>query len=388
MTIKINHSQESFTPESGVLKIEGKGALKLPGGPESDRPVISAAGYVRFDQTVTKPEFFDGANWQTITDKVYVDNKVATELTRATGAESVLDLKIDNLDLNALTDVNITNPTDGQVITFDSALGLFRTQTQAFSAITKIFSGDESTMTFDLQMSVAGVNNLVVSVNGIQQEPFYSFNLIDGHILAFDEPPEMHDRILVRILKSTVSSDRPRPNIVGLYYATLSNFTTITIVATDITYGTSVKIGGKAITRIDYPSSDRMQVMIETSLMSTQFWQQSQDLTIVDTSGNEFVFPGLIKVGTNQPHWTDSTSYIGTFSGGDSVIFPIGVNNATNFTIDPAYDGEAAISWLSVSGGNIVGTAPQNSSPSRYEVKITASDGSVYITKNYWLLVI
>jgi len=107
MTIKINHSQESFTPESGVLKIEGKGALKLPSGPESDRPVISAAGYVRFDQTVTKPEFFDGTNWQTITDKVYVDNKVATELTRATGAESVLDLKIDNLDLNALTDVTL-----------------------------------------------------------------------------------------------------------------------------------------------------------------------------------------------------------------------------------------------------------------------------------------
>jgi len=122
--------------------------------------------------------------------------------------------------------------------------------------------------------------------------------------------------------------------------------------------------------------------------MSTAFWQQSQDLTIVDTSGNEFVFPGLIKVGTNQPHWTDSTSYIGTFSGGDSIIFPIGVNNATNFTIDPAYDGEAAISWLSVSGGNIVGTAPQNSSPSRYEIKVTASDSSVYITKNYWLLVI
>jgi hypothetical protein len=377
MAIKTNHSKESLTPDSGVLKIDGTGALALPAGAESNRPVVSAAGYVRFDSDITKPEFFDGSNWQTITDKEYVDNAILST-----------NNKVDSLNLNSLTDVNVTNPADGQVISYDATLGLFRSSTNAFSAVTKLFTADGSTLEFDLQTSVFSVNNLVVSINGIQQEPFFSFNLIDGHLLAFDEAPEQNDRISVRILKSTVTSDRPRPKIVNIYYGTVSNYSTITIVATDITYGTTVKIGGKSVSRIDYPTPDSMQVMIETSLMGTPFWNQPQDLTIVDTSGNEFNFAGLIKYGIGTPYWLDSTSYIGTFSGGDSIIFPIRVNNATSMTIGPAYDGEATVSWLSISGTNLVGTAPQNSSPSRYEVKITANTGSVYITKNYWLLVI
>jgi hypothetical protein len=211
---------------------------------------------------------------------------------------------------------------------------------------------------------------------------------MDGHVVVFDEAPEMGDRLQVRILKSTVSSDRPRPRIVNIFYGSLSGYTTITIIATDITYGTTAKIGNKKFTRIDYPASDRMQIMVENNKMADAFWRQPQDLTLIDTSGNEFVFPGLINYGTNVPYWTSSSDYIGTFSGGDNIIFPLDVNNATDCTIDPAYDGETALPWLSISGLNIVGTAPRNSSPSRYEVKITASNGIVNITKNYWLLVV
>ena len=384
MSIKINHARESFAPQSGVLKIDASGALALPTGPETDRPVVSAAGYVRFDNDITKPEYFDGTNWQTITDKEYVDSEIA----RATGAESTINQEIANLSLNSLTDVQVLNPTDSQVITFDSALGIFRNQTQALNPTTKTFTGDGTTLQFDLQISVNSVNNLVVSINGIQQEPFYSYTLMDGHIVVFDEAPESGDRLQVRILKSTVSSDRPRPRVLNIVYGALSNYTTITIVATDITYGTTAMIGDKKFTRIDYPASDRMQIMVETNKMSSAFWNQPQDLTLIDTSGNEFVFRGLINYGTNVPYWKDSSDYIGTFSGGDSIIFNLNVNNATSLTIDPVYTGETAIPWLSVSNGKIVGTAPRNSSPSRYEVKVTASNGSVYITKNYWLLVI
>ena len=226
-----------------------------------------------------------------------------------------------------------------------------------------------------------------MSINGIQQEPFYSYTLVDGHIVQFDEAPESGDRIQVRILKSTVSSDRPRPRIINVVYGSLSNYAVITVVATDITFGSSVKIGNRSFTRIDYPASDRMQVMIENSRMSDSFWNQQQDLTIIDTSGNEFVFSNAINYGTNVPQWTNSNTYIGTFSGGDSIIFDLSVNNATSFTIDPAYAGETAIPWLSISGTSLVGTAPRNSSPSRYEIKVTASNGSVNITRNYWMLV-
>ena len=388
MSIKINHNQESLAPVSGVLKIDASGALALPTGDTSTRPTFSAAGYVRFDQDDVSPEYFDGNNWQTITNKEYVDSKFLQSGSQLSTDISNLTNTIQNLSLNDLTDVQVINPTDSQVITFDSNLGYFRNQTQALNPTTKTFTGDGSTMEFDLQTSVNGVNNLVVSINGIQQEPFYSYTVMNGRIVVFDEAPELGDRLQVRILKSTVSSDRPRPRIVNIAYGNLSSYTTITIVATDITYGTTAKIGDKKFTRVDYPASDRMQIMIENSKMSDAFWTRPQDLTLIDTSGNEFVFASLINYGANVPYWTSSSDYIGTFYGGENIIFPLDVNNATSITIDPAYDGETALPWLSVSGSNIVGTAPRNSSPSRYEVKITASNGIVYITKNYWLLVV
>ena len=388
MSIKINHNQESLAPVSGVLKIDATGALALPAGDASTRPSVSVAGYVRFDQDDISPEYFDGNNWQTIINKEYVDNKFQISGAQLSTDVQNLTSVIQNLTLNDLTDVQVINPTDSQVITFDSNLGYFRNQTQALNPTTKTFTGDGSTLEFDLQTTVNGVNNLVVSINGIQQEPFYSYTLIDGHVVVFDEAPEMGDRLQVRILKSTVSSDRPRPRVVNIVYGSLSNYATITIVATDITYGTTAKIGNRKFTRVDYPSSNTMQIMIESNKMSDAFWTRPQDLTLVDTSGNEFVFEGLINYGTNVPYWTSSSDYIGTFSGGENIIFPLDVNNATSITIDPAYDGETALPWLSLSGPNIVGTAPRNSSPSRYEVKVTASNGSVDITKNYWLLVV
>jgi hypothetical protein len=232
------------------------------------------------------------------------------------------------------------------------------------------------------------MNNLVVSIDGIQQEPTYSFTLVSGHIVSFDEAPEAGARILIKVLKSTTSTDRARPTVTDVSYGTIAQYNTITIVATDITYGTGAKIGNKAVTRIDYPSPNIMQLMIETATVSGSFWNTPQDLTLIDTSGNEFVFHELIHYGVSVPHWTDSNSYIGTFSGGDAINFSLEVNNAASITISPANAGEANIGWLSISGSNLVGTAPNNSSPSRYEIAITASNGSVDITKNFWLLVI
>lgn len=381
MSIKTNHSQESLAPESGVLKVEASGAVALPVGDAAERPAVSAAGYIRFADDIVKPEYYDGSNWQTITNKEYVDARVNT------AGESLANA-ISELSLDSLTDVTITAPTDGQVLAYDINLGQFRSQTQALSPITRTFTGDGTTLNFDIITTVSSVNNLVVTVNGIQQEPFYSYTIVNGNIVSFDEAPESGDRIQVRILRSTVSSDRPRPKVTAVSYSTIAQFTTINITATDITYGTGARIGSTPITRIDYPTANSMQLMVETSQVGGPLWNTPQDLTLVDTSGNEFVFANLINFGSSKPYWTDSNSYIGSFSGGDTVNFLLGVNNATSITIDPAYAGESAIPWLSISGNSIVGTAPQNSSPSRYELKITASNGSVNITKNYWLLVI
>lgn len=382
MTIKTNHSTETLTPESGVLTISADGAVKLPIGTIGARP-FGVKGLVRFtDSTVAIPEYHDGETWQEFADKSYVESRLGVS------GSSIGDV-ISNLSLDDLTDVAIANPVSGQVLAYDVTSGLFTAQTQAIAPISKSFIADGVAMVFDLETSVSSLHSLVVSINGVQQEPYYSYTLIDGNLLAFDEPPELNDRLQVKILRSNSTSDRPRPKITSIIYGSLSNYATITIEASDITYGTSVKIGEQDITRIDYINANTMQVMIENAKMSDVIWSSPQDLTIIDTSGNEFVFRNLINysLGT-KPSWTSSTSYIGTFSGGNSINFQLPVNNAVTITINPAYAGESAISWLSVSGSSIVGTAPQNSSPSRYEISITVSNGSVDITKNFWLLVV
>lgn len=380
MAIKINHTTETLKPESGVLDINASGALKLPLGATAQRPV-GELGLIRYATELANPEFFDGTTWQLIVNKNYVDNQIAT-------SDTGLSTKIDNLQLNDLTDVTISNPVTGEVLVYDSTFGQFRSQTNALTPITRYFTGDGVTLEFDIQTSVSSPNLLVVSVNGITQEPYYSYTVTNGNIIGFDEAPEAGDRIQVRILRSNTTSDRPRPKIIDVSYSAMGPYTTISIVGLDITYGFGAKIGNRYITRIDYPSNSMLQLMIETSQMSDIFWNSPQDLTLIDNSGNEYTYTNLINYGANTPYWTDSTSYIGRFNSGDAINFELGINNATSLTIGPAYVGESAITWLSISGNSIVGTAPTNSSPSRYTLSVTASNSGVNITKNYWLLVI
>jgi hypothetical protein len=380
MAIKVNHSNETITPESGVLEISAQGALKLPAGDSTQRPT-GEEGQLRYSNELFNPEFFDGSTWRLLTNKDYVDSQI-----NQTGSD--LTTTINNLQLNDLTDVMVTSPVTGEVLVYDTTIGQFRSQTNTLTPLTRNFSGDGATLEFDIITSVSSPHLLVVSINGITQEPYYSYNVIDGTTLAFDEAPAQGDRIQVRILRSNTTSDRPRPKVTDISYSTIGSYTTISVVCLDIAYGTGAKIGNQAITRIDYPSENILQLMVETSQITGSLWNTPQDLTLVDVSGNEYVYKNLINYGASKPKFTDSTSYIGRFRAGDSINFPIGVNNAIYLNVQPANAGESAISWLSVSGTSIVGTAPNNSSPSRYEITVVASDGLVNITKNYWLLVI
>ena len=380
MPIKINHATETLKPESGVINIDATGALKLPKGESLNRPT-GEEGYIRFDTGVKIPEFFNGTEWQYVADKNYVDSQITSE-------GNSLSNTISNLNLNSLTDVTIFSPSSGDLLSYNVTSGQFVNQANNLAPVTRLFTGDGTTLEFDIQNTVTSPNNLVVSINGIQQEPYYSYTVVNGNIVTFDEAPEQGDRIQIRILRSSSSSERARPKVTSISYATVGQYTTITLVGVDISYGTGAKIGNNNITRIDYIAESTLQLMIETSQMSNLVWSTPRDLTLIDTNGNEYTYKNLINYGQSKPYWTDTNSYIGTFSAGDSINFELGVNNATSFTIAPAYDGESALTWLSVSGNSIVGTAPNNSSPSRYDFIVTASNGSVDITKNYWILVI
>jgi len=378
MAIKINHQTEKITPESSILEIAG--AIKLSAGTTLQRPP-GHEGIIRYNSDLLSTEFHDGTTWQTVTNKTYVDSQISS-------GNSSVNTRIDNLSLNDLTDVTVTSPSNGEVLVYDTTFGQFRSQVNVITPITKYFTGDGTTLEFDMQLSVSSPNMLVVTINGIAQEPFYSYTVVNGTKVAFDEPPETGDRIQVRILRGNTTSDRPRPKIINISYSTIGSYTTVSIVATDVSYGTGVKIGDKNVTRIDYPTDSILQVMVETSQITGSTWNTPQDLTLIDLNGNEYVYKNLINYGAAKPQFTDSTQYIGRFRGGDSINFALAVNNTTSITIGPAYDGENMPGWLSISGTDIVGTAPSNSSPSRYEFKVTASNGVVDITKNYWLLVV
>ena len=330
---------------------------------------------------------------RTTADNLLQTNIDNEELARIAGDQDVRDY-VDNLidqtentinalSLDSLTDVQVTTaPTDGQNLTFDSTIGLFRPKTNALAPITRSFVGDGLNMEFDIIDSVPSPNNLVVVINGIAQQPFYSYTVVDGTRLLFDEAPEANDIIEVRVLKGSATTDRPRPVVSNIAYSTIATFNVVTFNATDITYGTGAKIGNVAIQRIDYPTPNAMQLMFEHSFTSGLY-----DLTLIDTSGNETVYPNLIRIGGGA-EWTDSVQFIGSFSGGDPINFSVGVNSGSTLILGAVASGETTPSWLSVSGLTIVGTAPVNSSPTRYEFKVTANNSSVNITRHYWLVVV
>ena len=319
---------------------------------------------------------------RTTADTALQDNIDAEELARTT-ADTALQNNIDALSLDSLTDVQVTTaPTDGQNLTFDSTIGLFRPKTNALAPITRSFIGNGLTMEFDIIDSVPSPNNLVVVINGIAQQPFYSYTVVDGTRLLFDEAPEANDIIEVRVLKGSATTDRPRPVVSNIAYSTIATFNVVTFNATDITYGTGAKIGNVAIQRIDYPTPNAMQLMFEHSFASGLY-----DLTLIDTSSNETVYPNLIRIGGGA-QWTDSVQFIGSFSGGNTINFSVGVNSGSTLTLGAVASGENTPTWLSVNGLTIVGTAPVNSSPTRYEFEVTANNGSVNITRHYWLVVV
>lgn len=315
-----------------------------------------------------------------------LQTNIDTEETARIAGDAGLQTTIDNLELSDLTDVTNNSPTEGQMLGYDSTTGNFRPQTVALAPINKNYVGDGTTLQFDLGQDVPSPNNLVVVVDGIAQKPLYSYVVTNGDKLVFDEAPESGSIVEVRILVGQSTTDRPRPKISNIAYSETAApvFNLITFNVTEMTYGFGAKIGTVPIAHIEYPSAGSMQ------LKTAETFTGNQSITLIDNSGNEFVFEDAFAEpdGTSNPLWTDTRKFIGTFSAGDSINYAIGVNNTSTLTLGATSSQETAPTWLSVSGLTLVGTAPTLSSPCRYEFQIIATIGSKSISRNYWLVVI
>ncbi|MDB2315346.1 hypothetical protein N9V27_00045 [bacterium] len=325
-----------------------------------------------------------------VTDRTNADttlqNNIDAEETARIAGDAGLQTTIDNLELSDLTDVTNTSPTDGQMLGYDGTTGNFRPQTVALAPVNKNYVGDGTTLQFDLGQDVPSPNNLVVVVDGIAQKPLYSYVVTNGDKLVFDEAPESGSIVEVRILVGQSTTDRPRPKISNIAYSETAApvFNLITFNVTEMTYGFGAKIGTVPIAHIEYPSAGSMQ------LKTAETFTGNQSITLIDNSGNEFVFEDAFAEpdGTSNPLWTDARKFIGTFSAGDSINYAIGVNSTSTLTLGATSSQETAPTWLSVSGLTLVGTAPTLSSPCRYEFQIIATIGSKSISRNYWLVVI
>jgi hypothetical protein len=325
-----------------------------------------------------------------VTDRTNADttlqSNIDAEETARIAGDAGLQTTIDNLELSDLTDVTNTSPTDGQMLSYDGTTGNFRPQTVALAPVNKNYVGDGTTLQFDLGQDVPSPNNLVVVVDGIAQKPLYSYVVTNGDKLVFDEAPESGSIVEVRILVGQSTTDRPRPKISNIAYSETAApvFNLITFNVTEMTYGFGAKIGTVPIAHIEYPSAGSMQ------LKTAETFTGNQSITLIDNSGNEFVFEDAFAEpdGTSNPLWTDARKFIGTFSAGDSINYTIGVNSTSTLTLGATSSQETAPTWLSVSGLTLVGTAPTLSSPCRYEFQIIATIGSKSISRNYWLVVI
>ena len=325
-----------------------------------------------------------------VTDRTNADttlqSNIDAEETARIAGDAGLQTTIDNLELSDLTDVTNTSPTDGQMLSYDGTTGNFRPQTVALAPVNKNYVGDGTTLQFDLGQDVPSPNNLVVVVDGIAQKPLYSYVVTNGDKLVFDEAPESGSIVEVRILVGQSTTDRPRPKISNIAYSETAApvFNLITFNVTEMTYGFGAKIGTVPIAHIEYPSAGSMQ------LKTAETFTGNQSITLIDNSGNEFVFEDAFAEpdGTSNPLWTDARKFIGTFSAGDSINYAIGVNSTSTLTLGATSSQETAPTWLSISGLTLVGTAPTLSSPCRYEFQIIATIGSKSISRNYWLVVI
>ena len=269
---------------------------------------------------------------------------------------------------------------------YDGTLGNYRPQTVALAPVNKNYVGDGTTLQFALGQSVPSPNNLVVVVDGIAQKPLYSYVVTNSDQLVFDEAPESGSTIEVRILVGQSTTDRPRPKISNIAYSETAApvFNLITFNVTELSYGMGAKVGDVPIAHIEYPTAGSMQ------LKTAETFTGNQSITLIDNSGNEFVFEDAFAEpdGTSNPLWTDATKFIGTFSGGDTINFPIGVNSTSTLTLGATSSQETTPTWLSISSLTLVGTAPTLSSPCRYEFQIIATIAATSIYRNYWLVVI
>lgn len=66
MAIKIDHPNNTLSPQTGLLIIQGSAGLSLPLGVSADRPIAPQEGTIRFNDASSRIEYYADGDWNTV----------------------------------------------------------------------------------------------------------------------------------------------------------------------------------------------------------------------------------------------------------------------------------------------------------------------------------
>jgi hypothetical protein len=119
------------------------------------------------------------------------------------------DARIAAASVFDLADVNSGTMDDGYTLVWSAGLQKFVPQNITTVVVTKNFTGDGTTASFNTEVEVSSIENTQVFINGLVQAPTYSYTLstVDGETsIVFDAAPEANDFVMVRLTPTVTLS--------------------------------------------------------------------------------------------------------------------------------------------------------------------------------------
>ena len=139
----LNLTADADSNNTGLVTVSGTRGLGLPVGTTAQRPGTPTTGTLRFNSSTTRVEVYNGGSWEEVGDNL----------------------------------VSITSQT---------------------------INGDNTTTVFTLSQS-ATASSIIVSINGVLQDPSNAYTVTSGTTLTMAEAPATTDKLKIRFISNTTT---------------------------------------------------------------------------------------------------------------------------------------------------------------------------------------
>jgi hypothetical protein len=244
--LNVNSSVTSNTANTANYVVANSGIVSNAFGVFVNTAYIAtiAANSASYLGTTAAANFVQNTDSRTLSGNLYF-----------TGANSYFSGKTThnaNVVLNAgisLIDSTGAQGTAGQILTSNGSGNVYWSSVSgsSTSALTQTFTGDGSTTNFTLTTSVAGQNNIIVSMNGLVQIPVTHYT-ISGTTLSFTTAPYTGAVVEARNFENGSSGSGVSVNVNAQYaWSNTQTFTNTITFSTNILVGTSVNAASHTI---------------------------------------------------------------------------------------------------------------------------------------------